>query len=213
MRMARSSRDASFGDAADVTELDSVCDASDERGISITPDGLRLFADCYMGTSTFTPGPVQLAKRATRDAMFTIDTTSYGTVGPQIDVTPDELTAFTSSETNSMSPPREYSRSSSDQPFANGQAIPGLESVDLGTPFLAADGLTLFGGMTNGDLVQVARPAAGMPFAAPSVIFAGQSNMLAFKAPEVSADCRTLYFVRIDTASGSSTYSLEVSKR
>ena len=67
--------------------------------------------------------------------------------------------------------------------------------------------------MTDGDLVQVARSAPGAAFGSPSVIFAGQSNTLSFKAPEVSADCRTLYFVRIDTASGSSTYDLEVSKR
>jgi hypothetical protein len=212
MRMARATSDASFGDAAPVTELDSVCNTSDERGISITPDGLRLYVDCYTGTSSFTPGPVHLAQRTARDASFMIDSATYGTIGPQIDVTADELTAFTSSEMNTTSPPRQYSRSSTSDPFANGQAIPGLESVALGTPFLASDGLTLYGGV-DPDLVFVARPAPGQPFGSPSVVFAGQKNMAAYRAPEVSADCRTLYFVRIDTASGASTYSLEVSKR
>ncbi|HTQ02378.1 MAG TPA: hypothetical protein VMI54_00925, partial [Polyangiaceae bacterium] len=211
-RIMRATQGAMFGDGAPVAELDSVCASTDERGISLTGDGLRLYVDCYMGTSTFTPGLVHVARRASRNASFTIDSATYGTVGPQIDVTPDELTAFTSSEMNTTSPPRQYSRSSASDPFAMGQAVPGLESVALGTPFLAADGLTLYGGV-DPDLVFASRPAPGEPFGATSPVFSGTKSTVSYKAPELSADCRTLYFVRIDTSGGASTYSLEVATR
>jgi hypothetical protein len=212
LRAARATRDASFGDPAPVTELDSVCTSSDERGISVTADGLRLYVDCYTGTSSFTPGPLRLARRASRDMAFTIDSATYGTVGPQIDVTSDELTAFTSSEMNTTSPPREYSRSTPSDPFANGQAVAGLENTAFAMPFLATDGLTLYGGV-DPDLVSFRRSTPSGPFSASDVVFAGQKNAVSYKAPEVSADCRTLYFVRIDGAAGMSSYSLEVAKR
>lgn len=211
MRAQRSSRDASFGTPAEVTELASVCSSSQERGISITPDGLRLYVGCYTGTSTYTPGPVKLARRTTRDAAFTIDSMSYGNVGPQIDVTPDELTAYTSSEVDNMSPPRQYTRSSKSEPFANGQAIVGLESAQIGAPFLAADGLSLYAAdSTNVDVSTHSSPE--LPFSTPKEVVSGQPG-LSFKFPEVSADCRTIYFVRVDSANGSNSYALEMEKR
>jgi hypothetical protein len=212
MRAQRSSRDATFGTPAQVTELASVCTSSQERGISITPDGLHLYVDCYTGISSFTPGPVKLAHRTARDAAFTIDSMTYGNVGPQIDVTPDELTAYTSSEMNNTSPPRQYTRSKTTDAFANGGAIAGLESLAIGTPFLAADGLSLYGSQ-DVNLVVTTRSAAGQPFGTPTTVFAGQSSAVSYKAPEVSADCRTIYYVRIDMSSGSSMYTLEMSKR
>jgi hypothetical protein len=39
------------------------------------------------------------------------------------------------------------------------------------------------------------------------------SNAYSFKFPEASFDCRTIYFVRIDSSSGSNTYTLEMAKR
>jgi hypothetical protein len=212
MRAQRATRDASFGTAAAVAEVASLCSSTQERGISITPDGLRLYVGCYTGTSTYTPGPLKLAKRATRDGTFTADSGTYGTIGPQVDVTTDELTAYTSSEMNTTSPPRQYTRSTVTDAFANGQAIAGLESVNLGAPFVASDGLTMFGSL-DVNVVAATRPAPGQPFGTPAVVLTGQSNTDSFKFPEVSFDCRTIYFVRVDSSSGSSTYTLEMAKR
>jgi hypothetical protein len=212
MRAQRATRDAGFGTPAAVAEVASICSSSQERGISITPDGLRLYVDCYTGTTTYTPGPLKLARRATRDAAFTIDSGTYGTIGPQVDVTGDELTAYTSSEMNNASPPRQYTRSSTTDAFANGQDIPGLQAVNLGTPFLASDGLTIYGAL-DVNVVSITRPAPGQPFVTPVPVLTGLSNATSFKFPEVSFDCRTIYFVRIDTSSGTSTYTLEMAKR
>lgn len=212
MRAERASRDADFGEAAVVTEVQSACQDSEERGISITADGLRLYIDCYTGISSFSPGPLRVAERASRDAAFTVEQTSYGDVGPQINVSPDELWAYSSSEMNTTSPPRQYSRASTQDPFANGEPIPGLEDVAFGTPSITADGLTLYGGI-DPDLVVTTRTAPDAPFAAPSVVFSGDSSGAAYRFPEISPDCRTLYFVRIDQSGGGSTFSLRMAKR
>jgi hypothetical protein len=113
---------------------------------------------------------------------------------------------------NNTSPPRQYTRSTTTGTFANGAAIPGLESVNLGTPFLASDGVTMFGASGN-DVVAATRSGAGQPFGAPASVLAGMANAYSFKFPEASFDCRTMYFVRIDSSSGSNTYTLEMAKR
>lgn len=80
------------------------------------------------------------------------------------------------------------------------------EEVSVATPFFGPDGLTLYAGQ-NPDLV------VATPFGPPNVVLAGESNAFAYRAPEVSADCRTLYFWRIDRSSGSLIYSLKMTQR
>jgi hypothetical protein len=211
MRATRKTRDADFGEPAVVPELESVCADGEERSLSITADGLRLYVGCSTGFGTVVPGPLHLARRSARDAAFVIDAATYGTVGPSIDVCPDELSVLTTSETSVQNPPRTYARSSREQAFGQGAPIPGLEAVALTAPSCAPDGLTLFGGV-NPDLVVAARPADGEPFGAPSTVFQGD-NLSVYGSPEVSADCRTLYFIHVDVMSIMSLYSIRVAKR
>jgi hypothetical protein len=203
MRATRTTRDADFGDAAVVPELESVCADDEDRALSITADGLRLYVGCSTGTGMVKPGLLHLARRSSRDAAFVIDAETYGTVGPSVDVTADELTAFSTSDTYVQDPPRSYVRAARDQAFGDAQPILGLEATSLGSPSLASDGLTLFGGVSP-DLVVTTRSAEGKAFGAPSIVLQGD-DLRVYGSPEASADCRSLYFVRVDTmgASGS----------
>lgn len=212
MRATRATRDADFGEPAAVSELDGVCSDTEERSVSITADGLRLYLGCYTGVGSVTPGFLHLARRPSRDVPFVVDAETYGTMGPNIDVTADELDAFSTSQENVLSPPREYRRSALDEPFGAGQPVLGLESVSFSGPHLAPDGLTLFG-TVHPDLVVSTRTARGEVFGAPSVVLRGEETSV-YSSPEVSADCRTLYFVRIDVmGNGLPMYEIHVATR
>jgi hypothetical protein len=76
--------------------------------------------------------------------------------------------------------------------------VAGVESVLLVAPDLAPDGLTLYGAAGGNELGFVRRRSGAEPFADFEAIAVGQ--LTAAGAPEISADCRTLYFVGIEPA-------------
>lgn len=213
-RAERATKDEDFGDPSPVAVFDQVCDKDDDWSLAITPDGLRLYVGCYTGSGTGTPGPLSLARRPDRNARFVLDAMTYGTVGSGVSVTPDELTALSSAEFDNAgrAPPVEYARSSLDQAFGTSRTINGLEEVFITAPFLAPDGETLFGAMRP-DLVMTSRSNPDAPFSKPIVLFKGDNSTLAYGSPELSADCRTLYFARSDIIDGSPVGSIRAASR
>ena len=210
----RATRSAAFGEPTPVAELDSVCAEDEERSLSLSADGLLLYVGCYAGGAAAAPGPLHVARRASRDAPFELDADTYGSVGPNVSVTPDGLTAFSTAEDDltGQSPPVEYARGRVDQPFGTGHGIPGLETASFVSPFLAPDGLALWGA-SDVNVVAAARPTLDAPFEEPAVVLAGEKNLLLYGSPELSADCRTVYFVRVDVIDGLPQYRLSAASR
>jgi hypothetical protein len=213
-RIERSAKDQSFGDPIAVPELDDVCPLDDEWSLSITPDGLRLYIGCYTGNGMGTPGPLSLARRSARDAPFVLDVMTYGTVGHGVIVTADELTALSSAEFDSAgrAPPVEYARENLDEAFGASRTIAGLEEVFLTAPSLSPDGYSLFGALRP-DLITASRSALDAPFGEPAVLFTGDTSTLLYGSPEISADCRTLYFLRADITDDPSVVSINAASR
>lgn len=210
----RADKDASFGEPSPVSELDEACAAGDEWSLSITPDGLRVYIGCYTGSGMGTPGPLHLARRSSRSTPFVLEDMSYGTVGNGVVVTADELTALSSAEFDNAgrAPPVEYRRSSLDEAFGASRTIDGLEEVFITAPHLAPDGTTLFGALRP-DLVMTSRSDLAAPFDEPVVLFPGEGSTVVYGSPEISADCRTLYFLRADLGGSLPEISLKATSR
>jgi len=134
-----------------------------------------------------------------------LDAQSYGMVGPSVAIAPDELVLYSSGQIGTIDspPPRRYTRSSTSAPFADPLPVPGLESSGLITPELSPDGLSIFGS-ANLSLIVAERSRPDGAFAAPTTILPGTPNMLVLGAPDVAQDCRSLYFVQNEPASGAS---------
>ena len=134
-------------------------------------------------------------------------------VGAGAAISKDELTLFTSSDVNpGFKPPRLFQRNSSAEPFGPGAAVPGLEDINLTAPDPAPDGSTLFGGLM-GSVVVTMRSSVDAPFAAPTALFAPADATQQLGAPEISQDCRRLFFVRQTTANGLTTSELMEARR
>jgi hypothetical protein len=161
-----------------------------------------------------TPGPLHLARRTDRNAPFELDDTTYGSVGHGVIVTADERTALSSAELDSAgrAPPVEYERSSLDEAFGASRTISGLEEVFITAPHLAPDGTTLFGALRP-DLVMMTRSALDAPFGEPIVLFTGDESTRVYGSPEISADCRTLYFLRADIPGTPPVVSIRAASR
>jgi hypothetical protein len=108
-----------------------------------------------------------------------------------------------------------YVRSATNAPFGSGQPIAGLETLSLLTPEIASDGVTLFGsqsvaGATHG-LFSAVRSSPSAAFAPPTVLIPELASQT-FGSAAISNDCRSLYYVHIDSTQGS-LYRVEVVTR
>jgi hypothetical protein len=197
-RSIRSSKTASFPAGDVVPELDAACSRpEDQRSIDLSRDGLSAYITCYLDPNVVFTAPLRIARRSALGAKFVLDPQSYGTVGPSVGVGLDELVIYSSDRnTFDPGPPHRYTRSSTSATFGDKTSIPGLESVGLITPELSPDGLSMFGAL-SGSLIVAERSTPDARFAAPTTILVGDPTTILFGAPEMSQDCRSLYYVQV----------------
>jgi hypothetical protein len=207
--LRRASPAAPFSVPQAVPEL-SVCQMGEAQSLDVSADGLRIYFSCHQ--EGYKSAALRLASRAQRSSPFVPDPDPIGMVGLSIDVSRDELIAF-SSANGAEQVPKVYTRPSLDDSFGGDEPVPGIE-VDLLNPELSPDGLALLGAVRT-DLqhsLTVARRSS------PSEAFSAQSADglpappagESYASPVLSADCRSLYFVRVDELG---TFSLQVAHR
>lgn len=209
----RSSLTAVFPAGTAIPELDAACQAAEGRSVDLSADGLHAYVACYSATAEpVGSATLSVAERASLTAPFSVPGDKVQ-VGAGAAISKDELSLFTSSDVNpGFKPPRLFARTSVAEPFGAGAAIPGLEEINLTAPDPAPDGTTLYGGLM-GNVVVTTRASASAPFAAPTVLFAPADATQQLGAPEVSQDCRRLFFVRQTSADGLTTSELMEARR
>lgn len=209
----RANLTAVFPAGAAIPELDAACQAAEGRSVDLSADGLRAYIACYSATAEpVGAATLRVAERASLTAPFSVSGDKVQ-VGAGAAISKDELTLFTSSDVNpGFKPPRLFQRASLAEAFGVGAAIPGLEEVNLTAPDPAPDGTTLYGGLM-GNVVVTTRAGASSAFAAPTVLFAPADATQQLGAPEVSQDCRRLFFVQQTSANGLTTSELMEARR
>lgn len=209
----RASRTSVFPAGSPVPELDAACQTDEGRTVDLSSDGLRAYVACYSATAEpLGAATLTVAERVSLTAPFALRSGTIQ-VGPGAAISKDELRLYTSSDVNAgFKPPRLFVRANTQEPFGAGTAIPGLEDVNLTAPDPAPDGLTLFGGLMS-NVVVTTSASADAPFATPTVLFAPADATQQLGAPEISQDCRSLFFVRQTSANGLTTSVLMEARR
>jgi hypothetical protein len=193
----RSLRSDAFSNHVELPELASLCGADLIHSIDVSPDGLRLYAACASADATALQ-TLRVAERPSRAAPFVVAAGSLGSTEPLIGISQDELTLFASDLNVASLVAR--SRSSLDGPFGESQT---LLATEFRNPEPTADGLGLYGAVSTASVLQsqlvfASRASTAAPFSAPSAEGLPQAGEMEFDAsPAISADCRTLYFLRI----------------
>jgi hypothetical protein len=189
-RSTRSSKLDDFGPGEPLPELDAACMTTDSRTIDLSADGLRAYLVCY-GSNNAEGYTLRIAVRSAPDAPFVLDSKSYGMVGPSAAIATGDLTLYSSGIMIGQGPALVFERATLSAPFDAGKPIPGLESYNLVTPDVSADGLTLFAGYTGGIIVAT-RTRVSDPFTYGDFVVSGGD----YVSPAISEDCRSLYAVR-----------------
>jgi hypothetical protein len=118
------------------------------------------------------------------------------TTGQSPTLSADALELF-ASPVSEAGPLSYFRRLSAGDAFTAAGAIPGLETANLRTPELTADGGCLFASSSQG-LVSACRFGPGESFSAPRPALAiTLPSGAVFGSPAVSADCSGLYVVAV----------------
>lgn len=213
-RRVRSSRSASFGPPQAVPELLDLCPGLSAElavgTIDLSPDGLVAYISCEETVEL--PTTLVRATRTALGAPFTPDPTPLGTVGASF-ATADGLEGFANTP-EALDQLDRYQRASLTVPFGEAERL----AIQLRGPDPSNDGLWLFGGLpiagtdpVDYQLGAAMRAARADPFGAPtSEGFPAPPADFSDYTPTISADCRSLYFLRI----GASTmFSVMVAQR
>jgi hypothetical protein len=213
----RSTASGAFATPVAIPEIEAPCAGLPGRGIDVSDDGLRLYFWC--ATTLTEIAPLRYAERPDRSSPFVMGPT-LGDVGSSPSVDAAELVAYSSGTDPFSDPPRAYNRTARDVPFGAPAPIPGLEATNFISPDLAADGLALFGASAASRTVLMARrPTVNDLFGPPEALFMGESwdagaLVSQYGSPSISADCRALYFVRLNLGQDAGTTStLMVARR
>ncbi len=207
---ARTSASETFGDASFPQGLADVCGSDRVDSVDISEDGLSLYVACIQ-QDLEEPATLRLAKRATRAEAFVVSAQSFGRVWHSISIGTDQLSLY--AQPASANAPVVSRRLSTSDPF------PAAEAVEiagwLGNPDVNHSGLEIYGTVTNEttslpQLVVAKRPATNLPFSEPTT--AGLPEVSA-ASPAISADCQTLYFVRVVADGGKPSYLAEIAQR
>ena len=209
-----------FMDATEVTELASLCVDGIGPSLDVTADGLRLYIDCADGATE-----LYLAERPNRTSQFSVGPEPVGMTGTSISLSPDELTAYTSTSDAQNWQPMMHVRASTAEPFGDEMPIPGLVG-----PFrmleLANDGRSLFGVLARPEAPTVWRlgvatrsTESGPSFSPPvtdglrdPTIFGGTVSDY---TPTLNATCTALYFMSLtsDPDAGTVTSTIFVMRQ
>lgn len=194
-RSLRTSTSAAFPIGSPIPALDAACQPGDDRSVDLSRDGLRAYVACYAATGTpVGPATLHVAQRTAVGQDFTL-LAGTSMIAPSAAISADELTLYTSSDVNpGLAPPRQYTRGALEDVFGSAADIPGLETLNVSAPDPSPDGLALYGGL-NGGVVVSARPSVDMPFSAPMTLVAPTAALEQLGAPELSHDCRSLYYI------------------
>lgn len=206
-RSTRATSEGRFPDGAVVPELDAACAPRDYRSLDVSRDGLRAYVVCFESIDDGTYGELRVAERRSREQPFVLRTETFGRIGASPALTPDELSLYTSSPDGVGDAPRFYTRSARDQAFSNGAPVAGLSATDMTSPEPSPDGLSLFGGEAA-SIVVAARAAPDAAFGAPVAVIVPPDGTGLLGAPELSADCRSLYYVAVDASVAPPDYRL-----
>jgi len=200
------STSAAFPIGSPIPALDAACQPGDDRSVDLSRDGLRAYVACYAATGKpIGPATLHVAQRSAVGQDFTL-LPGTSTVAPSAAISADELTLYTSSDVNpGLAPPRQYTRGALADAFGSAADIPGLETLNVSAPDPSPDGLSMYGGL-NGEVVVSTRPSVGMPFSAPVTLLAPAAALEQLGAPELSHDCRSLYY--LSQTSGTTTNML-----
>ncbi len=212
----RGSSSEAFSPATALPELDAACQTAENRSIDLSSDGLRAYIDCYSET----PGSATLhvADRASLQASFVVRATSQPIGGSSAAISTDELTLYSNDDTPVGVSPLRYQRATTNDDFGPAQPISELAGVSVFSVDPSPDGLALYAGVTS-SLGVVRRSSVTEKYGLPTVLVAQQTVIgpprkdYVYGAPELSHDCRSLYFVQQDTASPSLNGSILVLKR
>jgi len=228
MVRARATRDAPFGDAQEIAPaVFDFCPLEEGPSIDVSDDGLRLYMTCVITTvanpdDPFAPAPIYVAERASRNTLdFVRRPDPLGMGGISISVSSDELTAFWSDYTDTSNPTVLMgTRSSWTAAFSSGTEPLGLNHAVLRYPELSTDGLHLFGSLKTGELTSIVmytRASLSSDFRSPSSeglpvtpTLPDDPNTPTVEStsdlsPTLSADCRSLYFLRFSFQSGANS--------
>lgn len=198
----RASKSEPFGSILPEPTLDEACAPDQQRNIDLSGDGLTAYIACYADVIDYIEGDLHLARRASLGASFAVDPMPYGMVGVSPSIGPGELELYTSGigPADSPEPPRRYSRASTATAFSTFETLSGVGTGIFTAPDAAPDGLTLFGHYGGTGLLMATRPSRTGSFGAASVIRPVTADGgLSYGSAEVSADCQTLYYVKINT--------------
>lgn len=193
-RSTRSSVDEQFPVGTPLTSLDVACAIDESRSADLSADGLRAYIVCYPSqASPVGPGTLHIAERPSLAGEFTLRPETRA-VGPSAAISADELTLYTSSDIDLGGyPPRQFRRASVSEMFGDGTDIAGLETAMLLAPDISPDGLSLYG--NDGGISVAVRVTVDEPFAAPTLLYPNPTTRTALGAPELSRDCRTLFYI------------------
>lgn len=205
-RRVRSNRTAAFGAAEAVAELVDVCTplGGDLHvgSVDLSPDGLGAYISCELDVTQ--PTTVIYASRPQLSEPFAVDTTSLGTVGASF-ATADGFEGYANTP-DLFDRVERYQRASLDSAFAAAEVL----DFNLRSPDPSNDGLFLFGSVlvdpvagTDYQLAVARRASTSEPYGEPSSVGfpvppAGYSD----STVTVSADCRTVYFLRYSSVDG-----------
>lgn len=214
-RRARDTRAAAFGPRLDIPELANLCGSQDISSLEISDDGLRLYVSCAEEAAAMAvSSTLYVAQRASRSAAFVPGEQTLGTVNLSIGIARDELTLYSVTDAPQLTV---QERSSITEAFGSPTSVAGAD-VEFRTPEPSPDGLSLFGVVSDaasgGRISVMTRASQTAPFASPTTegmptAPAGQGA--GDGSPAISADCRTLYFVRLPEVG--SKWSVYVARR
>lgn len=198
----RGSKEVSFPAGVRVASLDDYCTtAQPERTLDVTADGLRVYFVCRALTSGQTP--LIFASRSRRTDPFVVQG-QVGSVGNAPALFGGELQVL-APRYGGTGALEVGNRASTSDSFGPMQAIPEL-SGSLNSPTLSEDGLVLFVTRTP-NIVVTSRPDAGAPFG--STLTPVAALPFPGASAEISADCRTLYFVGVPDAGARHVYAIK----
>ena len=219
-RSVRDALDAPFRPGEIVAELEPRCDmGTGVLSIDLSADGLTAYMVCYIRPPLTTTAVVWIARRPRIGAAFTVDPEAYGQAGGWASVGADELVMYGTicgeSPTGVVCSLMMFPRPTKSDRFVTGRVVPGLETGGLSSPDPSVDDLWLFGAF-EGNIVVAGRERRDARFGAPSVAIAGdwQQGGAMLTDPEVSRDCRRLYYIhREPGVSGGGIQTLRVARR
>jgi hypothetical protein len=214
-RIVRSTRTATtpFGTPSVVSQLASACGTLPAESIDITEDGLRLYIACVPADDS-QPRTLHLAQRSNPTSPFALASGTLGAVGISISVSADERTLYAVPPPSTNAAVAAYTRDSNASPFSGPVPI----GVTLRNPEINHSGLELYG--SDGTRIVVARRASvDAPFGTPTPVglsqvpIGGLTDPVYDFTPAISADCRSLHFVRLEVSGASQFWFLEHATR